>query len=227
MTIYDEMSELKKDVLSQRGKFCWAIALATVVGYLYYSQNMVAGLEWEVSHQDIIDRVWYYNDEERKKGQDQRGFYESSFRKGYKFVRDKGVALLRNYPFEGRLDENKGPIKDIEYPRIFISDFDKLTVDGVVSALKNKKTVTACILVTPAFEKYKQGIYETPDDADPRILPKHAVVIVGMNEEEGYFIIRNSWGPEWGEDGYGKVKFNSFREFICPISAWKEDYPRT
>lgn len=39
-----------------------------------------------------------------------------------------------------------------------------------------------------------QGIYETLDDVDPKVHSKHAVVIVGMNEEEGYFIIRNSWG---------------------------------
>ena len=33
----------------------------------------------------------------------------------------------------------------------------------------------------------------------------HAVNIVGVNVDEGYWIIRNSWGTGWGENGYMKL----------------------
>lgn len=34
-----------------------------------------------------------------------------------------------------------------------------------------------------------------------RIIFDHAVVIVGI-QEDGTWILRNSWGSDWGENGY-------------------------
>ena len=30
----------------------------------------------------------------------------------------------------------------------------------------------------------------------------HCVQAVGLNEDDGYWIVRNSWGTSWGLDGY-------------------------
>jgi len=40
-----------------------------------------------------------------------------------------------------------------------------------------------------------------PTDND-KILGGHAVMAVGYNEKEKVFIIRNSWGVNWGDQGY-------------------------
>lgn len=50
---------------------------------------------------------------------------------------------------------------------------------------------------------YKSGIFDgcsTPHNIN------HAVQIVGVNQDEGYWIIRNSWGDWWGDKGYMKLK---------------------
>lgn len=52
----------------------------------------------------------------------------------------------------------------------------------------------------------------------------HAVAVVGYildeeRPENGYFIIRNSWGKKWGEDGYGYLPFSWCDNHIC--GAWR------
>lgn len=70
---------------------------------------------------------------------------------------------------------------------------------------KNGPVTTQMQTFTDMFS-YKSGIYMhtkgKPSDA-------HAITIVGWGQNPilkvDYWIIRNSWGPEWGENGYFKV----------------------
>eukprot|EP00877_Chromochloris_zofingiensis_P006447 jgi/Chrzof1/2055/Cz11g01080.t1 len=34
----------------------------------------------------------------------------------------------------------------------------------------------------------------------------HAVVLVGYNNEEEYWVVKNSWGPDWADGGFFKVR---------------------
>jgi C1A family cysteine protease len=55
------------------------------------------------------------------------------------------------------------------------------------------------------MQYYVSGIDE-PDDCSPNELD-HAVLLVGYGEEDGveYWLIKNSWADEWGEDGYYRI----------------------
>ncbi|XP_069680512.1 cathepsin O-like [Periplaneta americana] len=53
------------------------------------------------------------------------------------------------------------------------------------------------------WQNYLGGIIQFHCDASPQHI-NHAVQIVGyeLNTEVPYYIVRNSWGPEFGDDGY-------------------------
>ncbi len=64
---------------------------------------------------------------------------------------------------------------------------------------------------------YKKGIFIAPFCSNKL---DHAVAAVGYGNEKGrnYWIIRNSWGTDWGEDGYIRVDMDNTGVFgggIC------------
>jgi C1A family cysteine protease len=50
---------------------------------------------------------------------------------------------------------------------------------------------------------------------DERMLGGHAVLGVGYRKRERQVIIRNSWGMEWGDKGYGTLPFGYFEEGLA------------
>jgi len=83
-----------------------------------------------------------------------------------------------------------------------------------VSMVKNGPISIA--LNADGMEYYKYGIAQASKDCNPKYLD-HAVLIVGIGEEDGtkYWIIKNSWGIEWGEKGYMRAKMG---ENYCGLS---------
>ena len=48
----------------------------------------------------------------------------------------------------------------------------------------------------------------------------HAVLVVGYGQQDGleYFLVKNSWGTDWGENGYVRIGVKSTRNpGVCDI----------
>lgn len=70
-----------------------------------------------------------------------------------------------------------------------------------------------------ALDDYKGGIY-CDDTGDLEIV--HDISIVGYGSEAGqpYWLVRNSWGTHWGEDGFFRVCRGSNNIAIESDCAW-------
>ena len=68
----------------------------------------------------------------------------------------------------------------------------------------NKGPVSACFYVYEDFYRYTRGIYEYQTG---KLVGGHCVTIVGYNDNPGYWICKNSWGTNWGEDGFFRIAY--------------------
>ena len=50
----------------------------------------------------------------------------------------------------------------------------------------------------------------TPSEEDGH----HAIAVVGYSERGQHFTVMNSWGPGWGEKGFGRIGYDTFRRRV-------------
>ena len=75
------------------------------------------------------------------------------------------------------------------------------------------------------FQLYKTGVF---DSSSCGTSLDHAVALVGYGTEGGqdYFLLRNSWGSSWGEEGYMKIANNGDGLGVCGVQS-DPLYPKT
>ncbi len=82
-------------------------------------------------------------------------------------------------------------------------------VASIKEALCKYGPIAASLVSTQNFQDYTNGVfYETASNyASPS--SNHAVLIVGWDDDKNAWLIKNSWGTDWGEDGYGWIDYGS------------------
>ena len=78
------------------------------------------------------------------------------------------------------------------------------TNDDIKAALVIKPVSVAIDAAKPAFQSYTSGVLT----AGCGVRLDHAVIAVGYGTDAvggAYFLVRNSWGSSWGDNGYVKI----------------------
>ena len=48
----------------------------------------------------------------------------------------------------------------------------------------------------------------------------HAMLLVGYDQSEQLWFVRNSWGPTWAESGYVRIPFATLKAYSDPTHFW-------
>lgn len=68
-------------------------------------------------------------------------------------------------------------------------------------------------------EVIKTGVMPMPSKGEKR-LGGHAVLLVGYDDDKQRFIVRNSWGVNWGDDGYFYMPYDYAFNFRLSADFW-------
>jgi C1A family cysteine protease len=77
--------------------------------------------------------------------------------------------------------------------------------------LRAGKAVLIGIRLFYGFHNSENGRIRMPEKGEPTC-GRHVVLLVGYDDEEQYFIFKNSWGNVWGDHGYGFLPYTYLKE---------------
>ncbi len=127
--------------------------------------------------------------------------------KGVPFFKDYNVMCDSYIPSDIWVKAEDHKIKD--YSRLFSGDEDEdLKIESVKRSLINGNPVIIGFVVENSFY-YAENVFE-PDNLGSQ--GGHAMCVVGYDDEKygGAFEIVNSWGENWGNNGFIWVRYNDF-----------------
>ena len=126
-----------------------------------------------------------------------------------KMVEEKQMMLAGeiDYPYKQKVTRNKCPRRRTYNQGVKLSR-TWFTMDGDEELLKKMVAkfgiAGASVRGNGTFQHYEEGIFAGCKSKETT----HSVAVVGYGSERGqdYWIIKNSWGPNWGEKGFIRMK---------------------
>lgn len=94
-----------------------------------------------------------------------------------------------------------------------IKTFEKLGSQAAIKDwLVNRGAAEVLIDVYQDFYYYVSGVYKHVGGA---LEGKHCIACIGYDDAAGCWICKNSWGQEWGEDGFFRIGYGQ-----CRVDSW-------
>ena len=190
---------------------CWAFAATGAYEASYLRRN---GTVIDASEQYIIDCA--KTNDGMDAGSCSGGLAAKAFEH---YVREGGVyeATVPYHATNQACTNPATPLDAIAWGFVNPAT-DQPTTAEIKAALCIYGPLTAGMrVVSNAFKAYTGGVYNEAvgsDDAGEG----HAVVIVGWNDDLGAWRVKNSWGTDWGENGYFWIAYGSNR--IGLYASW-------
>jgi hypothetical protein len=130
----------------------------------------------------------------------------------YNFIRDYGVPLESCFPYEASHGiPCSGACNEYEEQLLYLGDFHEITgdwvdVEAINEALVEYGPVCTVFWVYSDFNAYTGGVYQHTYGGHEG---GHLVEIVGFDNNLQCWIVKNSWGGSWGEEGFFRIAYES------------------
>ncbi len=128
----------------------------------------------------------------------------------------KGALTLAEYPYDDDRCRRPSAGMAARATNFRIHDWqvvDTGRLDQVKGELAGGHPVVIGMLPNRDFHRLK-GRKVWRADRPKQFRGGHAVTVVGYSERGQYFTVINSWGRRWGDRGYGRISYDTFRNRV-------------
>ena len=139
----------------------------------------------------------------------------------FQYIKENhGIDTEESYPYEAEDDKCRFSPKNIGADDVGFVDIPQGDEATLMKAVASIGPVSIAIDASQeSFQFYSTGVYQEPSCSSKEL--DHGVLIVGYGTENGqdYWLVKNSWGSGWGDNGYIKMARNKGNQCGVATSA--------
>ena len=137
----------------------------------------------------------------------------------FKYYESHNAILESDYKYTAK--DGSCQYDSLSQTAVEVSDYTMVTADSAsqTKAAVAQQPISVSIEADKAvFQLYSTGVF---DSSRCGTNLDHAVALVGYGSDAGqdYYILRNSWGTSWGEEGYMRIAVTGDDAGICGVQS--------
>lgn len=172
---------------------CWAFAMTAGLEAYILRRDNTPGVDLDLSEQVMLSCS--------NAGSCKGGLLNANY------IKKNGLPLETTYPYTGANGTCSAAAPGWQASAYRVGDWGtvKKSAVSLKAALVKYGPLPTAFIVYEDFMHYKSGIYSYTTG---KRLGGHAVLLVGYNDAEQYYIVKNSWDKGWGEEGFFKIAYS-------------------
>jgi C1A family cysteine protease len=120
------------------------------------------------------------------------------------YLRDKGLSKEECFPYSDQ-DTPCNTCKDRDNQAVYISkDVEILDINDRKKYIRSIGPMIGGMRVFADFQHYSEGVYSHVTGSE---LGGHCIQIIGYDDNQAFWICKNSWGTDFGESGFFKIAY--------------------
>ncbi|CAG9769425.1 unnamed protein product [Ceutorhynchus assimilis] len=186
---------------------CWSFsATGALEGQYYLKYKSLVSL----SEQNLVDCSSSYGD---------NGCNGGLMDNAFEYVRDNGIMSEDDYPycaFDETCQYNSAKVVVKVQSLVDIAVGSETDLQTAVGTLGPVSVAVDASM----FQLYQEGIYDNSNCGNGRYDLDHGILAVGYDTSADgtpYWLVKNSWGEDWGEKGYIRMSRNKDNQ--CGIAT--------
>ncbi|NAS32640.1 hypothetical protein GTQ40_16790 [Flavobacteriaceae bacterium R38] len=214
-----DLSEFLPPVRSQGSQgscVSWAVG--------YYMKSMQEKIQngYEYGPETIMSPAYTYN---QIAAGDCRG---TSIETTLLILKEKGICSLSSFPYnQNSCALQPTSIQDEVAANAKISDFKSLSGENMVLEMKALLLEKTSVIISAALDN-QFGVEDEfgltayrEHEVDYENAGCHAMLVVGYSDEFNAFKVVNSWGPDWGDDGFVWIDYKAFDNVLDEDASFR------
>ncbi|KAI4376491.1 hypothetical protein MLD38_014247 [Melastoma candidum] len=176
---------------------CWTFS---TTGALEAAYHQAFGKGISLSEQQLVDCAGAFNNFGCNGGLPSQAFEYIKY--------NGGLDTEEAYPYTAKDGSCKFSTENVGVRVIDSVNITLGAEDELKDAVATVRPVSVAFEVVKEFRFYKTGVYTSDTCGSTPMDVNHAVLAVGYGIEDGipYWLIKNSWGESWGNNGYFKME---------------------